>query len=472
MKKLFVIVAMLSATGMVFAQDDPTIMTINGQPVPRSEFEYSYNKNNAEGVIDKKSVEDYVDLFINYKLKVQAALDAKLDTAESFKKEFANYRDQQIKPALITDDDVEATARKLYEDTRKRVDDNGGLVRISHILLLARNNDSREVRAAAKVRIDSIYQELKKGADFAEMARNYSEDPGTAKKGGDLSWIQKGMTYPEFENVAFSLKPGEMSEPFLSPAGYHIILQKEQGKFFPYDSVRTDIMRFIEHRGLKERIANDKLEQIAKEQNKSTDEVLAQKREEMESNDSDLHYLIKEYHDGLLVFEVSNKEVWNKASQDEVALAQFFKKNKKNYKWDEPRFKGIAYYTKEAADIKAVQKAVKNIPFDEWAETLRTTFNNDSVLRIRVEKGYFKRGDNTIVDHNVFKQDVKIKERPGYPYTATFGKKLKALKDYTDVKGQVTVDYQEYLEKKWIEELRKKYTVTVNKDVLSTVNAH
>ena len=60
--------------------NDPTIMTINGQPISRSEFEYSYNKNNSEGVIDKKSVEEYVDLFINYKLKVQAAIDAKMDT--------------------------------------------------------------------------------------------------------------------------------------------------------------------------------------------------------------------------------------------------------------------------------------------------------------------------------------------------------------------------------------------------------
>ena len=70
------------------AQDDPTIMTINGQPVSRSEFEYSFNKNNSEGVIDKKSVEEYVDLFVNYKLKVQAALDERFDTLTSFKKEF------------------------------------------------------------------------------------------------------------------------------------------------------------------------------------------------------------------------------------------------------------------------------------------------------------------------------------------------------------------------------------------------
>ena len=82
MKRL--IIAAISAVApfaAVLAQNnDPVIMTVAGVDVPRSEFEYSYNKNNTDGVIDKKTVEEYVDLFINYKLKVQAALDARIDT--------------------------------------------------------------------------------------------------------------------------------------------------------------------------------------------------------------------------------------------------------------------------------------------------------------------------------------------------------------------------------------------------------
>ena len=102
----------------IFAQEDPVIMKINGQPVSRSEFEYSYNKNNSEGVIDKKSVEEYVDLFVNYKLKVEAAKDAHLDTLKTFKDEFTSYRDQQIRPAFITDADVEKEAQKIYKETQ------------------------------------------------------------------------------------------------------------------------------------------------------------------------------------------------------------------------------------------------------------------------------------------------------------------------------------------------------------------
>ena len=103
--KVILSVALLSTT-MAYGQSDPTIMTINGRPVSRSEFEYSYNKNNSDGVIDKKSVNEYLDLFINYKLKVQAAMDAHLDTLKSFKQEFLNYRDQQVRPTMISDADV------------------------------------------------------------------------------------------------------------------------------------------------------------------------------------------------------------------------------------------------------------------------------------------------------------------------------------------------------------------------------
>ena len=89
---------------------DPVVMTINGKPVLRSEFEYSYNKNNSETVVDKKNVADYVPLFVNYKLKVLAAEAAGIDTTSAFRKEFLTYRDQQVRPSFINDDDVETEA--------------------------------------------------------------------------------------------------------------------------------------------------------------------------------------------------------------------------------------------------------------------------------------------------------------------------------------------------------------------------
>ena len=228
MKKIITAVLLFVAT-VASAQtaDDPTIMVVNGQAVPRSEFEYSYNKNNAEGVIDKKSIEEYVDLFINYKLKVEAAKDAHLDTLSSFKEEFASYRDQQIKPAFITDEDVEAEARKIYAETQHRIDSMGGMVKPAHILLLLGQKATQEQQDAAKVRIDSIYNAIQAGADFAELARNLSDDKNSARNGGELPWLTKGQTLPDFEKTVFAMEKGQLSAPVLTPAGWHIIKQKQ-----------------------------------------------------------------------------------------------------------------------------------------------------------------------------------------------------------------------------------------------------
>jgi len=194
---------------------------------------------------------------------------------------------------------------------------------------------------------------------------------------------------------------------------------------------------------------------------------------DLSANDMEMKYLIQEYHDGLLLYEVSNQHVWEKASKDEAGLAQFFKKNKKKYAWSEPRYKGMAYHVKEQSDVQAVKNCVKKLAFDKWAEKLRTTFNGDSVIRIRVEKGIFKKGDNALIDSVVFKKDTTVTHLKDYPIDAVYGWMLKkGPEDYTDVRGLVVSDYQEMLEKEWVAGLRRKYTFTVNKDVLQTVNKH
>jgi peptidyl-prolyl cis-trans isomerase SurA len=456
---------------MVFAQSaDPVIMTVNGKHVLRSEFEYSYNKNNSAGVIDKKAVDDYIDLFINYKLKVEAALDARLDTMKSYQNEFASYRDKQVRPSIITDADIESEAYRIYKETQQRIDSHGGIVKVAHILLRLNQRATQEENAAAKQRIDSIYNALLNGVDFAQLAKKYSDDKESAVKGGELPWIQYGQTFPEFEKQVFALKKGQMSRPFMSPAGYHIVLIKDRRNFFPYDSLRTDIMRFIEQRGIRENIINARLDSISKTEHVTVSDVLEKKTQEMESADPSLKYLIQEYHDGLLLYEISNRTVWQKAAKDDDALLKYFKENKKKYKWEQPRFKGVAYHTKYKDDVKAVKKILRKTDFSKWSEVLKT-FNKDSV-RVRADKGMFRIGDNLLVDNLVFKQNKPYKHLADYPYENVYGKKLKSPKELTDVRQLVVNDYQEYLEKKWVETLRKKYPVSVNHSVLATVNKH
>ena len=472
MTKFAMSVAGLLCSLAVSAQvNDPVIMTVGGKPVLRSEFEYSYNKNNTDGVIDRKTVEEYVELFVNYKLKVAAALEERFDTLTSFNKEYLEYRDQQIRPTLIDDADIEAEARKIYQSTKDRIGPDG-LVEPAHILLRLAQQADAQTQSKVKQRADSIYNALLAGADFAEMARKYSEDPGSAQRGGSIGQISRGQTLKEFEDATFALKDGEMSKPVLSSVGYHIIKMIKHADFPPFDSLREDIRNFIEARGLREAVINEKIEALAKQGNTTPANLMNQRADSLAAIDQDTKYLFQEYHDGLLLYEISNREVWDKASKDEEGLKAFFKKNKKKYKWDSPRFKGIAYYAKDNKDIAAVKKSLKGVSFDKWAEVLRSTFNSDSVLKIRVEKGLFKKGDNVLVDKYEFDVDTIPAEKKDYPYFATYGKMLKAPKEMSDVRSQVTSDYQDAMEKKWLQGLRKKFPVVVNKDVVATVNKH
>ena len=315
---------------------------------------------------------------------------------------------------------------------------------------------------------------MKKGGNFAELAKKYSNDPGSAARGGELPLITKGQTVQAFENALFSMKPGEISHPILSPFGYHIIKYIKKEDFQPYDSLKADIHQYIEARNLREQIIDQKLGRMAAEAgNGITPEQLVEKKlAEMEAKDENLKNLVKEYHDGLLLIEMSTRTVWDKAASDEAGLQAFFNKHRKNYAWKEPRFKGIAYHVQKAADVKAVKDCVAKIPFKTWGDKLRTTFNNDSTIRIRVEKGIFKKGDNVLVDRDIFKEKVEVKPMKDYPIDAVYGKKLKAPEDLDDVRSLVISDYQEDLEKEWVKSLRQKYSVVIDPEVLATVNKH
>ena len=481
MRKVILFLGLVSST-MVFAQaSDPVVMTINGVPVPRSEFEYSYNKNNGADVIDKKTVDEYVDLFINYKLKVAAALDAHYDTLSSFKQEYTMYRDQQVRPTMVSDADVLMEAKKTYERAKEQIGPRG-LILPAHILIRVSTKATQAEQNKAKQRIDSVYRALKDGADFAELAKKVSDDKSTGAVGGQLPyWIGPNQAFEEFEDAAYALQTGEMSQPVQSPVGWHVILMKGRKQLEPFDSLKTQIVRSIEQQGVRDQIAQQRVksEVEASSGTLTAEKVMDRRADSLAAVDPEMKYLMKEYHDGLLLYEISKQVVWDKGSSDEAGLQAYFKDHQKDYAWSEPRYKGIAYHVKEKGDVKAVKKCVKKLPFDQWADRLRSTFNPDSVVRIRVEIGIFKPGDNALVDTEVFKtapkdgangkQAAVLKD---YPISAVYGKKLKRPENYTDVRGQVVSDYQDMLEKAWVYDLRQRYAFSVNKDVLKTVNKH
>ena len=472
MKRKALVFVCLSFIISAFAQEDPIVMRINGTPVTRSEFEYNYNKNNSEGVIDKKDVEEYAELFVNYKLKVLAALDDHLDTLSSYQKEFRTYRDQQIRPLLVPEGAKEKECRAYYDDMIARLDGKQ-LLQPAHILIHLTQDATEEQRAAAKVTIDSVYQALKDGADFAELAKTVSQDPGSASRGGMLPWIGPNQLVKEFEDVAYSLEVNEISEPFLMPYGYDIIKLMGKKDLESYEELHDMIMKYLESQGIENHLAQQVLDSIAGQNEKTIEQILDEKTEEFCAKDDELKYLVQEYHDGLLLFEECNSRIWEPAAKDTLALTSYFKQNKKQYAWDEAHYSGMVYYCKNAADVKAVQKLVKKLPQDKWMGAIRETFNKDSVM-VRVERRLFKKGENANVDLLALKvKDAELKPIKGFPNVGVFGKVLKkGPAEWTDVSNQVVSDYQRFKEDEFVAKLRKRYTVEIDKDVLKTVNNH
>ena len=324
MKKIFFFAALCLTALTVKAQSDPVVMTVNGVDVSRSEFEYSFNKNNSDGVIDKKGVEEYADLYAIYKMKVAAALDARLDTLSSFKSEYALYRDQQVLPTMTTDADVLAEARAAYDRAKEQIGERG-LILPAHIFLRLSTKASPEQQEQIRQRADSVYNALKGGADFAELCKKVSQDRRSAANGGELAWIGPGQVFPEFEEAAYALQTGEFSRPVLGADGYHIILMKGRKQLEPFEQLKDQIVKSFEQQGIREAIARHKVSEAIADGQMTGDQYMARRADSLGAVDSDMKYLIQEYHDGLLVYEISNRQVWEKAAKDDVALDAWFR---------------------------------------------------------------------------------------------------------------------------------------------------
>lgn len=465
MKKPFAMWAAMALGCTLWAQQpaaDAVVMTVAGKDVTRTEFEYSFNKNNSEQTVDKKALDEYVQLFVDFKLKVAEAEAQKLDTMASFINEYNGYRHQQAEEYLVDTAWIEQQARLTYDNTVAEIGPDG-LVLTSHILLMIPQDANEATQKATIARMDSIYNALQGGADFTELATKFSQDPGSARQGGALPWFYAKQIYKEYADVAYSLQVGELSKPFLSPAGVHVVKLLDKKQFEPYEYHRESILQFLEQRGVRKRAVEVKIDSLFKQYGGTVkrEDVLAHEEARLEKRYPEFRLLMQEYHDGLLLFEVANREVWDKAAKDQEGLEKFFKKNKKNYAWDSPRFKGAVVHCATPELAARVKKEMKKMPEAQWRSYIQKDLNQDSLKLAYMQVGLFKRGINAYVDSLVFEQG-SAKPMENYPYAVVVGKVQKKYPaSYKDVRGPLTADYQKELETKWIEGLRAKYPVTI-----------
>ncbi len=230
--KLFLLALILMPSLFVNAQsklDKKVLMTIGNEDVTVKDFTEVYAKNNLKSeVIEKKTVDEYLDLFINFRMKVMEAERLKLDTSAKFQRELAGYRKQLAKPFMSSDDITDELLQEAYQ--RKLKD-----IRASHILIRCDKHALPSDTLKAYNKAMDLRKRALKGEDFGELAIRYSDDPSAkpmkatdqapARPGnrGDLGYFSVfDMVYP-FETGAYNTQPGDISMPVRSDFGYHII---------------------------------------------------------------------------------------------------------------------------------------------------------------------------------------------------------------------------------------------------------
>ncbi|MCB0760749.1 MAG: peptidylprolyl isomerase [Flavobacteriales bacterium] len=192
------------------------ILNVAGEEVTLEDFESIFSKNNRDTVITKESLDEYMELFINFKLKVAEARSMGMDTVPSFVTELDGYRRQLARPYL-TDD---AMLDHLVEEAYNRKTEE---VRASHILINCTPTATPEDTLKAWNKINALRDEILGGADFSTVARQHSQDPSAKDNGGDLGYFSVfQMVYP-FEEAAYTTPVGQISRPCRSRYGYHIV---------------------------------------------------------------------------------------------------------------------------------------------------------------------------------------------------------------------------------------------------------
>ncbi|MBO5864691.1 MAG: peptidylprolyl isomerase [Bacteroidaceae bacterium] len=467
-KNIAALFLLISSTALAQVTD-PVLMRVNGKEVARSEFEYAFNKNNTNLAGEGQTVDEYLPMYIDFKLKVAEAETLKLDTLSSFKEEFERDRKLMAENYLVDTCFINDEAYKVYATDSATIG-RDGFIEVAHIVFLAKQTAPVADVELAKARIDSAYAMLNEGKTFEDVA-TFFEIPAQAIRSFE---IVRGQVYPEFEQAAYALADGSYSAPFESPAGFHIVKRISSRPFGTFDEYKPAIVKMLEQQNIREAARNKRGRDLAREfgGNLTPQEALALEDSLLESKYPEFGNLMREYYEGLLFFEVSTREVWGKVASDEEGLAKYFKKNKKAYKFDTPRFRGAVIQANSQENLDNVKAMLEGVAFENYKAAIEANLPKDSVRTVRVEVGVFAVGDNAWVDKMAFGQGEGGNLRRGFVVVDTVGTVIEAPETYKDVKGLVTADYQKYLEEKWVKSLRKKYKVKVDKKVLKTVNKH
>lgn len=508
-----------------FAQkDDKTIATVNKEKITVGEFKKVYEKNlNAIDNADGKDVAKNLDLYINYKLKVKEAYDAKLDTLRSYKREVMSYKNQltapylqdkevfnelvkeaydrmryeirashilvrlpraykpadtlkafnkiqEIRKRILNGEDFAKVAKETsedpsakqnsgdlgffkafdmvydFEDSAYRTNEgevsepfrtrfgyhittktgsrlSKGERQVAHILI----NDTT---AVGKAKIDDIHKQLKEGKDFATLAKEYSQDRGSAKRGGMLAKFGSGKMVKTFEDAAFAIeKVGDITEPVKTRFGWHILKFVKDYPIGSFEDMKSQVEERVRRTGRAKRSDQAVLNRLKKEYKI---EQIASAMKVFERNDF------------RSVPEDSLQNTLLKINEKEISQYQFMKYTENR------RHLSIKTLIKNFTDQEVLNYFKDNLKNTnpKFAETLKEYEDGLLLFELMQRRIWEKSSDSTSLksyfDKNIVNYDKPLKE----------------------VKGKVMNDYQNFLEEQWVNELRNNNTIKINNKVL------
>jgi len=645
---VFAITSLLPIIASTQYSAEEILMTIHDRQVTVSEFERIYRKNNSSTALERQNVEEYLDLFINFKLKVIEAEEQGLDTTVAFRQEFNGYRAQLAKPYLSDREEVELLKKEAYERGQKELhaqhilirlaenaspedttlawdkamgirdrilagEDFGtvaratsddpsaknnagdlgwftvfrmiypfetaayqtqpgqismpvrtrfgyhliqliderparGQVQVAHIMVMVPESMGEAEKQMAEEKIRALHDSITSGMDFTELASLYSEDRGSANKGGELPWFGTGRMVPEFEDAAFSLRNlGDISGPVRTSFGWHVIKILNRKIYDDYDQMEADLQSNVTksdrnayarkamierikrtndyseypgnlqpfyHRvdssiflrkwdasraeGLSDRLfiigsstfsQEDFTRYLDRHQggrkidievfvntsfSKFVEEsVLKYAEDQLPDKFPEFKHLVQEYHDGILLFDLTDRMVWSRAVKDSAGLEAYYNEHRDAYMWEE-RMDAVLYTCRdrEVADfaMDLFLNARKKSPGPEYIlESCIAEFSDSSCIESEYRK--FEKEDHSLV------RKMDWKENVSGPVEIN-GKTLFIVKNeilkpeprlLEESRGLVTADYQDHLEKQWIDTLREKYRISVNMELLNKI---
>ena len=391
---LGILIFLLVSVSVARAQGDIVLLRIGDTQVCKSEFEYYFKRSGYS------TPQEFLEDFVVFKAKTLHARDLELDTLPDFIAQRMYYL-QALDGMFAKKESVGRQSSTGDEEWMK----------LWHITCPLDQHASQTDESKAKVYMDSISSVLKEGTT-------------SEGKIGETLWIPRHFLLPEWDKALDGLSQGEISKPFYSPIGLHIVCWEDK---------RID-KKPLDKGGNPEEI-------------------------------SIYNHRVKEIEDALLVMALSkNREV----SCSEEELEKFFIDHRKDYQWDYPHYRGAVFHCKNKKTAKAIKKHLKRYDYSSWEEALNG-LNPVFAESYQMEYGLFQIGKNEYVDKLIFKCG-SYEPLSDYPYTFVMGKKLKAPESYNDVRDRVLKAYWEFQGSLWIDVIKHKYKVELNEEVLKTVN--